>query len=104
MSRSGSPVGYALYFIDVLACLLFCIVLTLVGARFSRETTVAVDLPELDGSAGVAGRPDALSVTVLEEDGRARFFLEDRPVSFVELGAALRRSARPLSPWPRPGG
>ncbi len=89
----SSPVGYALYFIDVLACLLFCIVLTLVGARFSTETTVLVDLPDLAGSAGVAAEPDALSVTVLEADGTTRFYLEDEAVSFEELRERLRFAA-----------
>jgi biopolymer transport protein ExbD len=95
VSGNGSPVGYALYFIDVLACLLFCIVLTLVGARFSRETMVPVDLPELAGAAGLAGQPNAVSVTVREEEGAARFYLEERPISFEALGEVFRRDAPP---------
>jgi len=85
-----SPVGFGLYFIDVLACLLFCITLVLVGARFSRETTVPVDLPELAGAAGLAGQPEAVSVTIRSEAGRTRYYLEERPVSFDALGEALR--------------
>ena len=85
-----SPVGFGLYFIDVLACLLFCITLTLVGARFSRETTVPVDLPELAGAAGLAGEPEAVSVTIRRESGATRYYLEDRRVSFDALGRALR--------------
>jgi biopolymer transport protein ExbD len=84
-----SPVGFGLYFIDVLACLLFCITLTLVGARFSRETTVPVDLPELAG-AGLAGAPEALSVTIQGEGDAARYYLEERPLSLDALGDALR--------------
>ena len=87
---SASPVGYGLYYIDVLACLLFCIVLTLVGARFSSETMVPVELPELAGSAGLAGEDEAVSVTIRSEGGRTRFYLEDRPLSFEALGRALR--------------
>jgi len=93
VSGRGSPVGYGLYFIDVLACLLFCLVLTLVGARFSRETTVAVDLPEIAGATGAAAAPDALAVTIREEADGTRFYLEDRPVSLEALGAALRARA-----------
>lgn len=95
MSERGSPVGYALYFIDVLACLLFSIVLTLVGARFTSETTVPVDLPDLAQATGAAESPEALAVTVVEEDGRARLFLGEQPVSFAELSEAFRREAPP---------
>jgi len=85
-----SPVGFGLYFIDVLACLLFCITLSLVGARFSRETTVPVDLPELAGAAGLAGEAEAVSVTIRHEAGGTRYYLEDRPLGFEALGRALR--------------
>lgn len=95
MSGNASPVGYALYFIDVLACLLFCIVLTLVGARFSSETMVPVDLPELARSAGIAGEDEALSVTLREEAGETRIYLGDHPVSFQALGDAFRRAPNP---------
>ncbi|NNL68176.1 MAG: biopolymer transporter ExbD [Myxococcales bacterium] len=95
MSGNGSPVGYALYFIDVLACLLFCITLTLVGARFSSETMVPVDLPELAPTAGTVGRDEAISVTLREERGEVRFYLGDRAVSFQALGDAFRREPKP---------
>jgi len=87
-----SPVGFGLYFIDVLACLLFCITLTLVGARFSSERTVPVNLPELAGSAGLAGAAEAVSVTIRREEGRTRFYLEERALSFEALAAALREA------------
>jgi biopolymer transport protein ExbD len=93
VSGRGSPVGYGLYFIDVLASLIFCLVLILVGARFSSETTVPVDLPEIGAATGAATAPDALSVTIREEAGATRFYLEDRPVSLEALGAALRDRA-----------
>jgi hypothetical protein len=87
---SRSPVGFGLYFIDVLACLLFCITLSLVGARFSRETTVPVELPELAGAAGAAGAPEAVSVTIRTEAGRTRYWLEDREIGFADLDRRLR--------------
>ena len=40
MSAPSSPLGLGLYFIDVLACLLFCLTLALVGARFARAPGV----------------------------------------------------------------
>jgi len=85
-----SPVGFGLYFIDVLACLLFCITLILVGARFSRETTVPVNLPELASAAGLGGGPEAVSVTIRSEGGATRYYLEDRALSFEALGDTLR--------------
>jgi len=85
-----SPVGFGLYFIDVLACLLFCITLILVGARFSRETTVPVNLPDLASAAGFDGGPEAVSVTIRSEGGATRYYLEDRALSFEALGDTLR--------------
>jgi len=85
-----SPVGFGLYFIDVLACLLFSLTLTLVGARFSRETTVPVKLPDLASSAGLAGEPEAVSLTIRREGGVTRYYLEERALSFEALGDALR--------------
>jgi len=85
-----SPVGFGLYFIDVLASLLFAITLALSSARFSHETTVPVNLPELAGEAGRGAAPETVSVTIRREDGRARYYLEDRALSFEALGARLR--------------
>jgi len=93
VSGRSSPVGYGLYFIDVLACLLFCLTLTLVGARFSSETTVPVDLPELSGAAGGAAEKETVAVTIREEAGATHFYLEDRALSLEALGEALRREA-----------
>jgi len=96
VSRGASPVGYGLYFIDVLACLLFCLVLTLVGARFSHETTVPVTLPELaSGGAGV-GDATAVDVTLRAVGGRTRYWLEDEPLDLAELAARLRDRPPPV--------
>ncbi len=60
-ARPTSLLGYGLYFIDVLACLLFAITLTLAGARFGHERTVAVlslALQQLASrAAGLAATP-----------------------------------------------
>jgi len=85
-----SPVGFGLYFIDVLASLLFAITLALSSARFSHETTVPVKLPELAGQAGRDPAPETVSVTIRREHGRARYYLEDHALSFEALAARLR--------------
>jgi len=88
-----SPVGFGLYFIDVLASLLFAITLALASARFSHETTVPVNLPELAGEAGLEAAPESVSVTIRREDGRPRYYLDDRPLSFEALGERLRAAS-----------
>ncbi len=92
---STSLLGYGVYFIDVLACTLFCLALALVGARFGREQTVDVDLPQMAESrragADLAGR----TISVRQAGGRLQVFLDGEPVSVVELEARLRASAPP---------
>ena len=56
-AQSTSLLGYGLYFIDVLACLLFCITLALVGARFGREQSVELELPRIEQSAVEGQQP-----------------------------------------------
>ena len=63
-AQSTSLLGYGLYFIDVLACLLFCITLALIGARFGQERTVAVDLPEMKPADASGTALAAPSITV----------------------------------------
>jgi biopolymer transport protein ExbD len=94
-SRSTSLLGYGLYFIDVLACLLFCVTLALVGARFGREQTVPLELPRME--AGVAAGADlsALQVSVRSRGGIPEFFVEDQPVSLAELETRLRSAPPP---------
>ena len=70
-AQSSSLLGYGLYFIDVLACLLFCITLALVGARFGREQTVAVELPELERAEGPGAELSGSTITL-----RARSFTQ----------------------------
>ncbi len=86
LPRSG------LYFIDVLACLLFCLTLALVGARFARDHAVEIELP----TAPVAGDPgaslDAETITVRSGATGPEFFLAEEPVSLDELEARLRHA------------
>jgi biopolymer transport protein ExbD len=96
VSASSSPLGLGLYFIDVLACLLFCITLALVGARFGRETTVPVELPRIDAPESAGAGLEGTDVVVRNRDGVTEFFLGDEPVDFATLEARLR-AAPPLS-------
>ena len=68
-AKAASPMALGLYFIDVLACLLFCLTLALVGANFRRETTVPIDLPRL--SEGTKPGPDLSSVALGIREGEA---------------------------------
>jgi hypothetical protein len=96
VSARSSPLGSGLYFIDVLACLLFCLTLALVGARFGQEQTVEVDLPRIDavtpGGAALSGR----RIAIREQEGELRIHLDGERVSFDELEAQLR-AAPPAS-------
>lgn len=78
-----------LYFIDVLACLLFCLTLALVDARFGREVTVPVELPRLDAEA-VAGAALAAAEVVLRPNAAGvEVFYEGEPLGLDELAARL---------------
>ena len=88
MSGAASPgLGRGLYFVDVLACLLFCLTLALVGARFDRERTVEVDLPQLHRSAAPGSGLVAATVTLRGSGDGVAILLEDEELSFGELRA-----------------
>jgi biopolymer transport protein ExbD len=95
MSAGRAPLGAGLYFIDVLACLLFCLVLALVGARFGHEHSVELDLPELasaqEGGASLTERQIALR----ERDGRVEVWLDGVPLSLEELALRLEAETPP---------
>jgi biopolymer transport protein ExbD len=97
VSASASPLGRGLYFIDVLACLLFCLTLALVGARFSREVTVPVELPTLPERAqDVAGADLSGSTIVLRRAGQeVEVFYDGEPLSLEELAARLAAAPPP---------
>ena len=89
-------IGYAVYFIDVLACMLFCLVLALVGARFGREQTVELDLPQMERSAAAGSDLVGREVALLGEGARLRVLLDGEPLGVRELESRLRE-ARPPS-------
>ena len=90
-----SPLGLGLYFIDVLACLLFCLTLALVGARFGREVSVPLDLPQLPRSVTAGSDISGAAIVVHSADGGLEFFYEDERVSFQELEERLTSAPPP---------
>jgi hypothetical protein len=84
-----------LYFIDVLACLLFSLTLALVGANFRRETTVPLELPRMPEVA--APGADLPSATIALRDGAEgpELFYDGEPVTVEELGARLAAEPPP---------
>ena len=93
---AGSPIALGIYFIDVLACLLFALTLALVDARFGSETTVSVDLPDLAAGAGPGGALESTEVLLRESPEGVEAFLDGEPLA---LAALLHRldEAPPLS-------
>ena len=96
-AQSTSLLGYGLYFIDVLACLLFCLTLALVGARFSREVTVPVELPTLPDDASEAAGVDLSGSTIVlrRSGGDVEVLYEGEVLSFEELSARLANAPPP---------
>ena len=98
MSTAKAPLGFGLYFIDVLACLLFAIVLALAGARFDREQRVAVQLPPIERSDhSLDAAPELLtqSITLREEADGAQIYLGEEPISLAELKQRFEQAPPP---------
>jgi biopolymer transport protein ExbD len=87
--------GYGVYFIDVLACLLFCLVLALVGARFGREQTVDLDLPRMASSERAGADLDGPTLTVRSRAGGLQILLDGVALSLKQLEERLRASPPP---------
>ncbi|MDJ0847641.1 MAG: hypothetical protein QNK04_04565 [Myxococcota bacterium] len=97
MSASASPMGRGLYFIDVLACLLFCVTLALVGARFGREVTVPVELPTIPETESADTGADLSGVTIVlkaSPEG-ADLYYDGEPTSFEDLAVRLAEAPPP---------
>ncbi len=92
MSAARSPLGYGLYFLDVVLCTLFCLASTLVGARSSREAAIALELPRADVSRAPGSALPAASLVVRGDAGAPELFLDGEPVDLGELEAHLRRA------------
>ena len=94
-AQSTSLLGYGLYFIDVLACLLFCITLALVGARFGREQTVALELPHMERTDGGGSDLSGPSIALRGEGEALEIFFDGERVTFDELSAQLEGAPVP---------
>jgi len=90
-----SPLGLGLYFIDVLACLLLCLTLALVGARFGREVSVPLELPSLPRSAGAGSDISSAAIVVRSAQDGFEFFYEGERVSLEELEERLTAEPPP---------
>lgn len=78
-----------LYFIDVLACLLFALTLALVDARFGHETTVPVELPEIDAPAQEGAALAHSEVVLRATPGGVEAFYDGEPIALDALAARL---------------
>jgi biopolymer transport protein ExbD len=94
-AQSTSLLGYGLYFIDVLACLLFCITLALVGARFGREQTVALELPRMQRTGGSGSDLSGPTIALRGEGETLEIFLDDQRVDIDELAERLEAASVP---------
>jgi len=99
MSFTTTP-SFGLYFIDIFACVLFCLTLALVGARFGRETTLPVSLPQIQKAQGEIGDLPEATLTlreglvywqdelVPEDDIEARLIAEAPPALVLRMEAS----------------
>jgi len=96
MSTSVTMPRSGLYFIDVLACLLFFLTLALVGARFTSEHAIELELPESAPARGAGSALDAEVVTIRPGAEGPTLFLGDEALDFSQLQARFR-SATPVA-------
>ena len=98
MSESKAPLGFGLYFIDVLACMLFSITLALAGARFDRVEPISLQLPPIERSeASLDAAPElaAQSITLRQEEGTMQIYLGEDPITLDALSERLEGAPPP---------
>ena len=91
---AGNPMALGLYFIDVLACLLFALTLAL-DARFGKEVTVPVELPRLDAQASAGTDLSGAEVVLRAGESGVEAFYEGEPIRLDELAARLAEAPPP---------
>ncbi len=94
-SDTGAHLGHALYFIDVLACLLFALALAVSVARFDSDFALDVSLPEAPSGDATGAGLTGLVVTVEGTGLDARIRVGEQPVALDTLEAHLRELAPP---------
>ncbi len=92
---AGSPMALGLYFIDVLACLLFALTLALVDARFGHEVTVPVELPSLDAPEQTGASLSSAEVVLRATASGVEAFYDGEPIALDQLAARLAASPPP---------
>jgi hypothetical protein len=93
--QSSSLLGYGLYFIDVLACLLFCVTLALVGARFGNERTLEISLPEIERSEGTGSDLTGTTITLRVDGDQLELTLDGEAIALDDLGEHLSAAGTP---------
>jgi len=94
VSSASAPPGFGLYFIDILACMVFCLTLALVSARFGHETAVEVSLPQLEGASPTHGELTAPAISLRSDpEGETRFYWERERVTLETLRERLEHGA-----------
>ncbi len=91
---SASPMALGLYFIDVLACLLFCLTLALIDARFGHEVTVPVELPKLE-SDRTGTELESAEVVLRAAANGVEAFYDGEPIGLDALAARLAEAPPP---------
>jgi hypothetical protein len=95
MSAAASPLGYGLYFLDVLACTLFCLAFALAGARGPRELAIPVELPRAEAARAVGSGLAGASLVVRGDPAAPELLLDGERVDLATLEARLRRAPPP---------
>ena len=93
--RARGTSAFGIYFIDIFACVLFALTLTLVSARFGRETHVPIDLPETSSQGAAPAEVTPVAITLRDEEGQTRVYWNDETISDDELIARLDRTHPP---------
>jgi hypothetical protein len=89
VSARGSPLGSGLYFIDVLACLLFCLALALVGARFGTEHMTEIELPRRAAPDRPGAELTAWEVSLRELEGEVTLAVDGEPLTLEDFETRL---------------
>ncbi|NRA00468.1 MAG: hypothetical protein HRU01_28615 [Myxococcales bacterium] len=93
MNTGSRGTNVSLYFLDVLACLLFCLAIALAGAHFGREHSVDLELPVATPTEASGESLGSTEIHVWMEEGVEIIELDGVRMSAVDLERALRATA-----------
>jgi hypothetical protein len=93
VKTDGAPLGYGLYFLDVVACALFCLSFALVGAQRAREVAAPVESPRETAPARAPGSALAgASLLVRGSVAAPELLLDGEALDLASLEARLREA------------